>query len=58
MEIKLTLDLNELNLVMGALGNVPYIQSAPVIDKIRAQAQPQVEQQPKEETENAGAETA
>lgn len=55
MEIKLTLDLNELNLVMGALGNVPYVQSAPVIEKIRAQAQPQVEPQ-KEETD-AGTET-
>jgi hypothetical protein len=42
MEIKLTLDINELNLVLGALGNVPYVQSAPLIDKIRSQAQPQV----------------
>ena len=42
MEIKLSLTIEELNGVMQALGNMPYVQAAPLVDKIRAQAQPQL----------------
>jgi hypothetical protein len=42
MEITITLSLEELNGVMTALGNMPYVQAAPLVDKIRNQAQPQL----------------
>lgn len=51
--IKLELTLAEVNGVMASLGNMPYGQVAPLIDKIREQAIPQVPvpvQAPQEET--------
>ena len=42
MEIKLTLTLDETNAVINALSKLPYEFSAPVIDKVKAQAIPQV----------------
>ena len=44
MSIKIELELEELNGVMVALGNMPYAQVQPLIDKIRQQAIPQVQQ--------------
>ena len=43
MEIKLSLSLEEVNGIMQALGNMPYSQVSLLVDKIRAQATPQVE---------------
>ena len=43
--IKLELTLAEVNGIMTSLGNMPYGQVAPLIDKVRAQAIPQVPQQ-------------
>lgn len=43
MEIKLSLTIEEVNGVLQALGNMAYAQVAPLIDKIRSQAGPQVE---------------
>jgi len=37
-QINLTLTLDEVNGVMTALGNMPYAQVAPLIEKIREQA--------------------
>ena len=45
MEIKLSLTLEELNAVMQALGNMPYAQIASLVEKVRAQAVPQVQAQ-------------
>ncbi len=45
MEIKLSLTLEELNAVMQALGNMPYAQIAPLVEKVRTQAVPQVQAQ-------------
>ncbi len=50
MEIKLNLDLREVELALGSLANLPYAQSAQLIEKIRGQAQSQVEPQ-KDETD-------
>jgi hypothetical protein len=41
MELKL--DLNEVNGILNALGQMPYVQVKDLIAKIQAQAQPQVE---------------
>ena len=46
--IKLELDVAEVNGILQALGNLPFSQVAPLIQKIQLQAQPQVEP-PKEE---------
>ena len=43
-EITLTLNVNEVNTILGALGKGPYEVVEPLIAKIRAQAVPQVEQ--------------
>ena len=43
MEITLTLNLEEVNGVLQSLGNLPYAQVQPLVDKIRAQATPQFE---------------
>ncbi len=45
--IELKLDLNEVNGILTALGNMPYVQVKDLIAKIQAQAQPQVEQEQK-----------
>ena len=43
--IKLELDVKEINGVLTALGNLPYIQVVDLIAKIREQAAPQVAEQ-------------
>jgi hypothetical protein len=40
--MKFDLTINEVNIIMQALGNAPYVQVAELIQKIREQAQPQV----------------
>jgi hypothetical protein len=46
----MTLDLtiNEINIILQALGNAPYVSVAEVIEKIRTQAQAQVQPTPTE----------
>ena len=41
--IELKLDLNEVNGILTALGQMPFVQVKDLIAKIQAQAQPQVE---------------
>lgn len=40
--IKIELALEELNVIMSALGNLPFVQVSPLIEKIREQAVPQL----------------
>lgn len=47
--INLELALNEINLILQALGQAPYAQVAELVEKIKAQAIPQVDALPKEE---------
>ena len=42
--IKLELDIAEVNGVLTALGQLPYVQVKDLVMKIQVQAQPQVEQ--------------
>jgi hypothetical protein len=44
----MTLDLtiNEINVILQALGNAPYVSVVEVIEKIRAQAQAQTQPAP------------
>ena len=49
MELNFQLTLDETNIILAALGKVPYEASAPVIDKLRQQAQPQLQQAPAQE---------
>jgi len=41
MTLDLTID--QINIILQALGNAPYVQVAPVIAEIQKQAAPQVE---------------
>ena len=41
MTLDLTID--QINVIMSALGNAPYVQVAPVIAEIQKQAAPQME---------------
>ena len=41
--IELKLDLNEVNGILNALGQMPFVQVKDLIAKIQAQAQPQLE---------------
>mgnify|MGYP003346879897 FL=1 len=45
--INLNLTVNDVNVVLQALGNAPYAQVFELIEKIRDQAGPQVQEQPK-----------
>jgi hypothetical protein len=47
--IDLNLTLQEINLILQALGQAPYAQVAELVEKIMVQAVPQVEALPKEE---------
>ena len=40
--MKLDLTINEINLILQALGNAPYVQVFELVQKIREQAQGQV----------------
>ena len=42
----LDLTLEQINVIMSALGNAPYITVAPVIAEIQKQAQPQINPAP------------
>jgi hypothetical protein len=44
-DIKLTLTVDEVNRVLGALGERPFVQVIDLITKVRTQAQPQVPEQ-------------
>ena len=44
--IKLELSIEEVNGILAALGKTPYEFSQPIIDKIKQQAVPQVQEQP------------
>ena len=43
--INLNLTVNDVNVVLQALGNAPYVQVFELIEKIRDQAGPQVQAQ-------------
>ena len=47
--INLELELEELNIIMNALGAGQFVQVAPIIQKIQLQAGPQVAEVPAEE---------
>lgn len=49
--INLELSVQEVNLILQALGQAPYVQVAELVEKIKVQAVPQVEALPKEEAE-------
>jgi hypothetical protein len=49
--INLELTLNEINLILQALGQAPYAQVAELVEKIRVQAIPQADLLPKEVAE-------
>lgn len=49
--MKLDLELNEVNIIMQALGNMPYAQVFELVQKIREQAQAQINQPANEENE-------
>ena len=40
--MKLELTLEEINVIMSALGNMPYAQVASLVEKVRNQVQPQL----------------
>lgn len=42
MKLDLDLELNEINMILGALGNLPYGQVEPLITKLRTQITPQL----------------
>ncbi len=44
-KITLSLDINELNTIMAGLGKLPYEQCFAVVDTIRQQVAPQIQQQ-------------
>ena len=47
--MKLEITINDVNVIMQALGNAPYVQVAELIQKIREQVQPQINQPAQEE---------
>ena len=51
--INLELTVNEINVILAALGQAPYAQVAELFEKIKVQATPQVEALPKEEVAEA-----
>lgn len=44
-KITLTLDMNELNTIMAGLGKLPYEQCFAVVDAVRQQVGPQLQDQ-------------
>lgn len=47
MAIKLELDLAEVNGLLQALGQMPFVQAEPLVNKIREQAIPQAQAEEK-----------
>lgn len=43
--INLNLEINEVNGILAALGQMPFTQVAELVEKIKSQAIPQVQQQ-------------
>lgn len=41
-ELTLKLNLNEVNAILNTLGQAPFVQVAPLINKIQQQVQPQL----------------
>jgi len=54
MNFNIQLTLDELNLVLAALGKLPLEASLSAFEKIRAQAQQQAQAQPPQASEPAG----
>lgn len=46
--IELRLETNDINRVLAAIGQLPYVQVADLIEKIRVQVVPQLQNQPQE----------
>lgn len=44
-KFSLTIDMNELNTIMAGLGKLPYEQCFAVVDMIRQQVGPQIQEQ-------------
>jgi len=42
----LDLTLEQINLIMTALGNAPFVQVEPIVNEIRKQVQPQINPAP------------
>lgn len=40
--MKLELSLEEINIIMTAMGNMPYVQVVGLVEKVRSQVQPQI----------------
>lgn len=51
--VKLELDVNEVNAVMLALGQMPYVQVEQLVAKIRQQVIPQVQPAPQDQPAEA-----
>jgi hypothetical protein len=49
--IKLEFQLDEVNVILSALGNLPYAQVIQLVNKIQAQATPQLAPKPIEPTD-------
>ena len=45
MNLTFTLSFDETNIILAALGKIPYEAAAPVVDKLRQQAAPQLQVQ-------------
>jgi len=46
--IQIQLDVNEVNVIMMALGQMPFAQVEPLVNKIREQVIPQAQETPQE----------
>ena len=53
MKIKLDLFVEEVNLILQALGNMPYSQVKGMVEKLHAQATPQLEETEKKDVKPA-----
>lgn len=50
--INLQLEIAQVNAILGALGQMPYVQVKELVENIQQQAIPQVQQQQQETTED------
>lgn len=53
MELHLKLSLDQVNIILAALGKQPFETVAPLIDSIRQQAQPQLQATEAQDTQTA-----
>lgn len=56
MNVSFTLSVDEANQILGALGKLPYEQSAALIMKIKTEAERQIAEKQKAEKQKAAAE--